>query len=158
MPYWVTTGRGPKAVQELAANKVDIIKIWVDDRDGKYKKLTPELYGAVIDEAHKHELRVTAHIFTLEDAKGLLQGRPRRLCARHPRHDVDDEVMALFKARPNVVLIPNCRTAASGPTQLAEGQRSRRGAAEAAGGRHRSAAAQKTSASRRATWRSRRPA
>jgi hypothetical protein len=33
------------------------------DRDGKYPKLTPELYGAIIDEAHKRGLRVTAHIF-----------------------------------------------------------------------------------------------
>jgi imidazolonepropionase-like amidohydrolase len=51
-PYWITTAaEGRKAVQEQAARKVDIIKIWVDDRDGKYKKLTPDLYGAVIDEA-----------------------------------------------------------------------------------------------------------
>ena len=48
-------------------------QIWVDDRDGKYQKLTPALYGAVIDEAHKNGLRVTAHIFKLDDAKGLLK-------------------------------------------------------------------------------------
>ena len=60
-------------MQELAAKKVDIVKIWVDDRNGKFKKLTPELYGAIIDEAHKSGLRVTAHIFTLDDAKGLLR-------------------------------------------------------------------------------------
>src|SRR5512134_201200 len=71
-PYWITTpAEGRKAVQEQAARKVDIIKIWVDDRDGQFKKLTPELYGAVIDEAHKNKLRVTAHLFTLDDAKGL---------------------------------------------------------------------------------------
>src|SRR5687767_15881872 len=71
-PDWIATaGEGRKAVQEQAARKVDIIKIWVDDRDGKFMKLTPELYGAVIDEAHKNKLRVTAHLFTLEDAKGL---------------------------------------------------------------------------------------
>ena len=71
VPYWITTAaEARKAVQELAAQKVDIVKIWVDDRNGMYKKLTPELYGAVIDEAHKRGLRVTAHIFTLEDAKG----------------------------------------------------------------------------------------
>ena len=46
-PYWITTeAEGRKAVQELAAKKVDIVKIWVDDRDGKFKKLTPDLYGA----------------------------------------------------------------------------------------------------------------
>ena len=64
VPYWITTeAEGRKAVEELAAHQVDIVKIWVDTRDGKYQKLTPELYGAIIDEAHKRGLRVTAHIF-----------------------------------------------------------------------------------------------
>ncbi|HWM41956.1 MAG TPA: hypothetical protein VNP36_05910, partial [Burkholderiales bacterium] len=72
IPYWVgSPAEGRKAVEELAARKVDIVKIWVDTRDGKYKKLSPEIYGAIIDEAHKRGLRVTAHIFDLEDAKGL---------------------------------------------------------------------------------------
>jgi len=71
-------GASREAVQDLAAKKVDIVKVWVDDRDGKYPKMTPALYGAVIDEAHKAGLRVTAHIFTLEDAKGLLRAGSMR--------------------------------------------------------------------------------
>jgi len=40
VPYWIKSeAEGRKAVQELAAHKVDIVKIWVDDRDGKYKKM-----------------------------------------------------------------------------------------------------------------------
>src|SRR6185295_8638631 len=67
-PYWVTTtAEARKAVQEDAAKKVDIIKIWVDDRMGAVKTLSPELYTAVIDEAHKSGLRVIAHIYTLDD-------------------------------------------------------------------------------------------
>src|SRR4051812_22048046 len=51
-PYWVTTNaEAVTAVQENAAKKVDIIKIWVDDRMGTVKKLPPDLYRAVIDEA-----------------------------------------------------------------------------------------------------------
>ncbi|MET0923793.1 MAG: hypothetical protein ABWY47_11695, partial [Xanthobacteraceae bacterium] len=58
VPHWITTeAEGRKAVQELAERKVDIVKVWVDTRDGKYKKLTPEFYAAIIDEAHKHGLR-----------------------------------------------------------------------------------------------------
>ena len=91
----------------MAAKKVDIIKIWVDDRDGKFPKLTPPLYSAVIDEAHKHTLRVTAHIFSLEDAKGLLKAGVDSFAHGIRDRDVDDEAIALFKARPNVVLIPN---------------------------------------------------
>ena len=64
MPYWVASpDDARKAVAELAANKVDVVKIWVDTRDGKYQKVTPAIYGAIIDEAHKRGLRVTAHIF-----------------------------------------------------------------------------------------------
>jgi imidazolonepropionase-like amidohydrolase len=107
-PYWITTeAEARKAVQELAARKVDIVKIWVDDRDGKYKKLTPPLYGAVIDEAHKQGLRVTAHIFALEDAKGLLKAGIDAFAHGVRDRDIDDEFLAMIKERPNVVLVPN---------------------------------------------------
>jgi imidazolonepropionase-like amidohydrolase len=108
IPYWITSeAEARKAVQELAARQVDIVKIWVDDRNGMYKKLTPELYGAVIDEAHRRNLRVTAHIFALEDAKGLLRAGLDAFAHGIRDRDVDDEVIALFKQRPNVVLVPN---------------------------------------------------
>ena len=72
--YWINTGdEGRKAVDEQAERKVDIIKIWVDDRLRKYPKLTPEIYGPTIDEAHKKGLRVIAHVFDLADTKGLLK-------------------------------------------------------------------------------------
>ena len=47
-------GRGGRARRcaSTPRSAVDIVKIWVDDRNGQYKKLAPELYGAVIDEAH----------------------------------------------------------------------------------------------------------
>src|SRR5882672_9421197 len=73
-PHWITTeAEGRKAVDELAEKKVDIVKVWVDTRDGKFKKLTPDIYGPIIDEAHKRGLRVTAHLFDLEDGKGLIR-------------------------------------------------------------------------------------
>lgn len=107
-PFWVTTtDEARAAVKAMADKKVDIIKIWVDDRDGKYKKLTPELYGAIIDEAHRHQIRVVAHIFALEDAKGLLKAGVDAFGHGVRDMDVDDEFVALVKARPNVVLIPN---------------------------------------------------
>ncbi len=107
-PYWITTAaEARKAVQELAAQKVDIVKIWVDDRNGTFKKLTPELYGAIIDEAHKNKLRVTAHLFTLDDAKGLLRAGIDAFAHGVRDRDVDDEFMAMVKKRPNLVLVPN---------------------------------------------------
>jgi imidazolonepropionase-like amidohydrolase len=108
VPYWITQpDEGRKAVRELAAKKVDIVKIWVDDRDGKFPKLTPPLYSAVIDEAHKNQLRVTAHIFSLDDAKGLLKAGVDSFAHGVRDRDVDDEFIGLVKGRPNFVLIPN---------------------------------------------------
>ena len=107
-PYWITSAaEGRKAVEELAAHKVDIVKIWVDTRDGKFKKLTPEIYGAIIDEAHKRGLRVIAHLFDLEDAKGLLRANVDALAHGVRDRDIDDEFVAMFKVRPNLVLSPN---------------------------------------------------
>ena len=108
VPYWVgSEADARKAVTELAAHKVDIVKIWVDTRDGKYKKLTSEIYGAIIDEAHKRALRVTAHIFDLEDAKGLMRAGIDAFAHGVRDRDVDDELIAMFRARPDVVLTPN---------------------------------------------------
>lgn len=107
-PYWISTeAEARTAVQELAARKVDFVKIWVDDRNGQYKKLTPELYGAIIDEAHKNRLRVTAHIFALDDAKGLMRAGIDAFAHSVRDKDIDDEGLALFKERPNLVLVPN---------------------------------------------------
>jgi imidazolonepropionase-like amidohydrolase len=108
VPYWITSAaEGRKAVEEIAAHKADIVKIWVDDRNGKYKKLTPEIYGAIIDEAHKRGLRVTAHIFNLEDAKGLIRAGVDVFAHGIRDKDIDDELVAMFKQRPNLVLTPN---------------------------------------------------
>lgn len=107
-PFWVTTAaEARKAVQDNAARKVDIIKIWVDDRNGTVTKLSPELYGAAIDEAHKNSLRVIAHVFALDDAKGLVRAGVDAFAHGVRDKDVDDEFMALVKARPNLVLGPN---------------------------------------------------
>ena len=106
--YWITSeDEARTAVQELAERKVDLVKIWVDDRNGQYEKLSPALYGAIIDEAHQHNLRVTAHIFTLEDAKGLLRAGIDAFAHGIRDRDVDQEIIELFKERPNVFLVPN---------------------------------------------------
>jgi imidazolonepropionase-like amidohydrolase len=106
--YWVgNVAEARKAVQENAAKRPDIIKIWVDDRDHTVPKLTPELYGAIIDEAHKANVRVTAHIFNLDDGKGLLKANVDAFAHSVRDKDVDDEFMALMKQHPNVVVNPN---------------------------------------------------
>jgi imidazolonepropionase-like amidohydrolase len=107
-PHWVTTvDEARAAVREEAAKNVDIIKVWVDDRDDQFVKLTPDLYGAVIDEAHANNLRVVAHLFDLADAKGLVSAGVDAFAHGVRDMDVDDEFMALVKANPDFVLGPN---------------------------------------------------
>ena len=108
VPHWVTTEDDARqAVRDEAARDVDMLKIWVDDRSGQYERLSSELYGAVIDEAHQAGLRVAAHIFRLEDAKGLLEAGVDAFAHGVRDMDVDDEFVAMVQERPNVVLIPN---------------------------------------------------
>jgi len=106
--YGVSTdAEARKAVQELAAKKVDIVKIWVDDRNGTVKKLTPAIYRSIIDEAHKNNLPVIAHIFYLADAKDLLRAGIDAFAHGVRDRDIDDEFLDLLKQHPNVYVIPN---------------------------------------------------
>ncbi|MDG2090803.1 MAG: amidohydrolase family protein [Gammaproteobacteria bacterium] len=108
VPHWVTTEEEARqAVRDEVARNVDLIKIWVDDRGGQYERLSPALYGAVIDEAHRNNLQVAAHIFRLEDAKGLLEAGIDIFAHGVRDQDIDDEFVEMVLARPNVVLIPN---------------------------------------------------
>lgn len=108
IPYWVTTEDEARAgVREQAALGVDIIKIWVDDRNGMYDKLAPELYGAVIDEAHRNGLRTIAHEYYLADAKELVRRGLDAFAHGVRDTDIDDELVALLKARPGFVVVPN---------------------------------------------------
>jgi imidazolonepropionase-like amidohydrolase len=107
-PFWVTTeAEARKDVQELAAKKVDLVKIWVDDRDHTVTKLSPPLYTAIIDEAHKHNLRTIAHIFTLEDAKGVFRAGIDAFAHSVRDKDVDDEFVNMMKSRPAMIVDPN---------------------------------------------------
>jgi imidazolonepropionase-like amidohydrolase len=108
IPYWVTNADEARAaVREQAALGIDIVKIWVDDRNDRYEKLPADIYTAVIDEAHRQNLRVTAHIFDLADAKSLLRAGIDAFAHGIRDVDIDEEVIGLFRERPNVVVVPN---------------------------------------------------
>ena len=107
-PYGITTeAEGRQAVRELAAKKVDVVKIWVDDRNKTVTPLPPSLYRPIIEEAHKLGLRVIAHVYYLADAKELLRAGIDGFAHGIRDLEVDDEIMGLFKARPQVFVIPN---------------------------------------------------
>jgi len=101
------------AVRELAAQKVDFVKIWVDDRNGRAPELSPPLYRAVIDEAHQHGIRVNAHVFYLADAKGLVAAGIDGFTHMVRDRDMDDEVVrAIVKRR--VVIMPTLQNTERG--------------------------------------------
>ena len=61
----------PAQIDELATHQPDVVKIWVDDRFGDFKKTPIEISRPIIEGAHQHDLKVIAHIYYLEDAKQL---------------------------------------------------------------------------------------
>jgi imidazolonepropionase-like amidohydrolase len=92
-------------VGKLADQHVDVVKIVVDDRRGTAMKLPREVALAVIDEAHKHHLKVFAHIHDYDDAKFLVDNGVDMLAHEIRDRDVDDALMSAMKKR-RVVLTP----------------------------------------------------
>jgi len=86
-----------KNVEELARQKVDLVKIWVDDHWGHYPKIRPELYRAIIAEAHQRGLRVMAHLFYLEDAKGLVAAGVNGMAHSVRDQEIDDALIRALK-------------------------------------------------------------
>lgn len=106
IPYQVSSAADArKAVSELAIDKVDVVKIWVDDNGGKVPKLKPEIYKAIIDEAHKRNLKVFAHVFALADAKDLVKSGVDVIAHSIRDHEVDSDLIKQMKDK-NVAYIP----------------------------------------------------
>lgn len=96
----VVVGDTPEAAMEMvegnAALGADFIKIRVDDNLGTTDKMTPDVYAAVVDRAHELNLPVAAHLFYLDDAKGLLEAGVDFVVHSVRDHDVDDELADLL--------------------------------------------------------------
>jgi len=92
-------------VRELASHKPDFVKIWLDDGFGRLPKMKPEVFRAIIEEAHQQGLRVIAHVFYLEDAKRLVEAGVDGLGHSIRDQTVDRDLIDAMKAR-GVFLIP----------------------------------------------------
>jgi imidazolonepropionase-like amidohydrolase len=101
-----TPQEGRKMVDQVADTKPDYIKIRVDDNLGSTKKITPDVYRAVIDEAHRRQLRLLVHFFYLDDAKDLLRSGADMLAHSVRDKPIDDEFLTLVKQRG----VPYCPT------------------------------------------------
>jgi imidazolonepropionase-like amidohydrolase len=107
VPYAVTNvAEARKAVQDLAPHKPDFVKIWVDSRNGRQQKLTPEMFTAAADEAHKQGLPSIAHVFDLADAKLLVRAGVEGFLHSIRDQEVDDEFIKLAKEH-DIWITPN---------------------------------------------------
>jgi imidazolonepropionase-like amidohydrolase len=98
IPYEPSTPEEAAAqMEELAAEKPDVVKIWVDDRFGDFKKTPIEISKAIIDVAHKHGIKVVAHVFYLNDAKQLAAAGLDAFGHSVRDRAVDDELIQLIK-------------------------------------------------------------
>ena len=107
------------AVDDYVAMKPAFIKIWVDDRGGTKKTLTPPLYRAVADEAHKYNVPVGVHNVTLANAKELMRAGVEGWLHVPARGGevADEELVGIVKDRiarndrPNIWMTPSSITA-----------------------------------------------
>jgi imidazolonepropionase-like amidohydrolase len=94
-------------IQELVSKKADFVKVWQDIR----RELMPRpVIEFLIADAHKNNIRVIAHTHAVTDFKHLLRSGVDGFA--HPTwrqtevEPVDNELITLFKAHPNVPVMP----------------------------------------------------
>ncbi|HEV3060511.1 MAG TPA: amidohydrolase family protein [Vicinamibacterales bacterium] len=98
--YEVTTGDEARAaVRGMAGKQLKNVKIWVDDRRGTYPKMSPEVYNAVIDEAHRHGMKVQAHAIALADQKAVVKAGADVLVHTVQNERLDEEFLALLREK-----------------------------------------------------------
>lgn len=106
--HMFTSGNDPeiaKQIAVLATLKLSYVKIWVDDFGGSNKKMPEDIYIAIIKEAHKHGLRVAAHVYYLEDAHKLVDAGVKVLAHSIRDEEIDDALLKKMKEK-NIVYIP----------------------------------------------------
>jgi len=94
-----TADEARAAVRGFAAKNLKHVKIWVDDRRGTYPKMAPEVYNAVIDEAHRHGIKVHAHATTLADQKAVVRAGIDVLVHTVGGEKIDDEFIQLLREK-----------------------------------------------------------
>jgi imidazolonepropionase-like amidohydrolase len=113
-----TVDEARAAVRDYVAMKPLFIKMWVDDRGGTKKTLTPQLYRAVVEEAHKYNVPVGVHNVTLANAKELMRAGVEGWLHVPARggEEADDELVSIVKDRiarkdrPNIWMTPSLIT------------------------------------------------
>jgi imidazolonepropionase-like amidohydrolase len=87
------------AITRMADQRIGHVKLWFDDRNGTYPKLTPEILRAIVDEAHRRNMAVHAHAIRLSDQKAVVAAGADVLVHMVQREALDDEYLALLRER-----------------------------------------------------------
>ena len=101
------------AVRELAAQRVTLIKLWIEDRWGFDDPRSEEpaympapIYEAAIAEAHRLGVRTIAHVKTVRDWKGVIRAGVDATTHTVEDLPVDEELLAMIRKRPGFVNVP----------------------------------------------------
>ncbi len=100
-----TPDEARKDVAQEAPQRPDFLKVWVDDFWGQYPKLPPEIYKAIIEEAHQRGLRVAAQVYHLDDARSLVADHVDVLAHSVRDAEIDDALLTAMKNQ-HVAYIP----------------------------------------------------
>ena len=90
------------SVARLQSVKADLIKYHIN---GRADDMTPEIYGALVDEAKKRGLMTAVHIFYLKDAKLAIEKGTNALVHSVRDQDVDAQLIDMMK-RNNIGYVP----------------------------------------------------
>jgi len=101
-----TAEEATREVDELATWHPDVIKMWVDNYYGQFQTtMKEEIYTAIIKEAHKHGIRVAAHLYHLTDARKLVAAGIDIMAHSIRDGEIDDSLIAAMKTN-HVAYIP----------------------------------------------------
>jgi len=95
-------------VRDLVPHHPDVIKMWVDDFYGQFRHdqvMKPEIYAAIIKEAHANGIRVAAHLFHLSDAHQLVAAGLDIMAHSIRDAEIDDSLLAQMKEK-QITYIP----------------------------------------------------
>jgi imidazolonepropionase-like amidohydrolase len=90
---------GRAAVQDIVAKNITHLKIWLGDRGGSYPAMPWQVFDAIIEEAHKSNVRVHAHATTIRDQKDALRAGADVLVHMVQNAPIDDELSALVREK-----------------------------------------------------------
>jgi imidazolonepropionase-like amidohydrolase len=97
-----TPDEARKSVDRLADLKVDVIKFHIN---GTPNDMTPDIWGAIIDESKKKGLRTAVHVFYLKDAQAAVDKGVDVIAHSVRDQDVSKKLIDDMKAK-NVSYIP----------------------------------------------------